>query len=152
VARLIFLDSESLGLASQARGKPRADACRAWLQGLEMAGERILVPEIVDDEVRRELVRVGATAGLRRLDGLLARFPLLPLDRPALLRAAELWALVRRAGVPTADPHALDADAILVGQAFTATGTGNVATIATSNPGHLARFPGIDARPWAAIT
>jgi predicted nucleic acid-binding protein len=152
VARLIFLDSEPLGLASQARGKPKADACRGWLQGLEAAGARILVPEIVDYEVRRELVRVGATAGLRRLDGLLARFPLLPLDRPALLRAAELWALVRRAGVPTADPHALDADAILAGQALTAAGPGIVATVATSNPGHLARFPGIDARNWAAIT
>jgi predicted nucleic acid-binding protein len=152
VARLIFLDSEPLGLASQARGKPKADACRGWLQGLEAAGARILVPEIVDYEVRRELVRVGATAGLRRLDGLLARFPLLPLDRPALLRAAELWALVRRAGVPTADPHALDADAILAAQALTAAGPGIIATVATSNPGHLARFPGIDARPWAAIT
>jgi predicted nucleic acid-binding protein len=90
VAHLIFLDSEPVGLASQVRGKPRADACRGWLQGLEVAGARILVPEIVDYEVRRELVRVGATAGLRRLDGLLARFPLLPLDRPSLLRAADL--------------------------------------------------------------
>jgi predicted nucleic acid-binding protein len=151
VARLIFLDSEPLGLASQARGKLKADACRAWLQALDAAGARILVPEIVDYEVRRELVRVGATAGLRRLDGLLARFALLPLDRPALLRAAELWALVRRAGVPTADPHALDADAILAGQALTAVGPGNIAIVATSNSAHLARFPGVDARNWSAI-
>jgi predicted nucleic acid-binding protein len=152
VARLVFLDSEPLGLASQARGKPAADACRAWLLAAEAAGARVLVPEIVDYEVRRELVRVGATAGLRRLDALLARFPLLLLDRPALLRAAELWALVRRAGVPTADPHALDADAILAGQALTAVGPGHVATIATGNARHLGRFPGVDARPWAAVT
>ena len=145
MARLIFLDSEPLGLASQARGKPKADACRGWLQGLEMAGARILVPEIVDYEVRRELVRVGATAGLRRLDGLLMRFPLLPLDWPALLRAAELWALVRRAGVPTADPHALDADAILAGQALTAVGAGNIATVVPATPVISSRFPGIDA-------
>src|SRR4051794_15889964 len=102
MARLVFLDSEPLGLASQARGKPKADACRAWLRALDATGVRILVPEIIDYEIRRELVRVGATAGLRRLDGLLTRYTLLSLDRPALLRAAELWALVRRAGLPTA--------------------------------------------------
>ena len=39
MARLVFLDSEPLGLASQARGKPDADACRNWLQVLESAGE-----------------------------------------------------------------------------------------------------------------
>lgn len=109
MARYIFLDSEPLGLASQASGKPRPDQCRAWLDTVETAGARVIIPEIVDYEVRRELVRVGATAGIRRLNGLLARFTLLPLERAALLRAAELWALLRRAGVPTADPHALDA-------------------------------------------
>jgi predicted nucleic acid-binding protein len=152
VARYVFLDSEPLGLVSQARGKPAADACRVWAQTLEASGVRIVVAEIVDYEVRRELVRVGATAGLNRLDRILARYALLSVDRPALLRAAELWALVRRAGVPTADPHALDADAILAGQALTAVGPGNVATIATSNPTHLSRFPGIDARDWPTIT
>jgi predicted nucleic acid-binding protein len=151
VPRYVFLDSEPLGLASQARGKPRADGCRAWLVAIEAAGSRVIIPEIVDYEVRRELVRVGATAGLRRLDALLARFPLLLLDRPALLRAAELWALVRRAGVPTADPHALDADAILAAQASVAVGPGSVATIGTGNARHLARFPMVDAREWATI-
>jgi predicted nucleic acid-binding protein len=152
VAGIVFLDSEPLGLASQARGKRGADTCSDWLLRLETAGVRILVPEIVDYEVRRELVRVGATAGLRRLDNLLGRFPLLRLDRASLLRAAELWALVRRAGLPTAHSHSLDVDAILAAQALTATGPRNTATVATSNPHHLARFPGIDARPWAMIT
>src|SRR5262249_23121144 len=152
MARLVFLDSEPLGLASQARGKPNADACRNWLAALEVAGVEVIIPEIIDYEIRRELVRVGATAGLRRLDRLLIRFRLLSLDRRALLRAAELWALVRRAGLPTAHPQALDADAILAGQALTAVGPANVATVATNNAQHLARFPGIDARPWTAIT
>jgi hypothetical protein len=79
------------------------------------------------------------------------RFPLLLPDRPAPLRAAELWALVRRAGVPTADPHALDAAAILAAQASVAVGPGGVATIATGNARHLARFPMVDARDWATI-
>ncbi len=69
MARLSFLDGEPLGLASQARGKLKADACRGWLQGLEMAGARILIPEIVDDELRGELVRDArrpASAGSSR--------------------------------------------------------------------------------------
>jgi predicted nucleic acid-binding protein len=148
VARLVFLDSGPLGLASKAD----ADACRAWLSALEAAGVVVIVPEIADYEVRRELVRIGATAGLQRLDTLIGRFALLPLDRPALLRAADLWAHVRNAGGPTAHPHSLDADAILAGQALTATGPGDVATVATGNVRHLGRFPGIDARLWTTVT
>jgi predicted nucleic acid-binding protein len=129
-----------------------ADRCRAWLLAIDAAGFRVVIPEIVDYEVRRELIRVRATAGLRRLDGLLARFTLLRLDRPALIRAAELWAHVRRAGKPTADSLSLDADAILAGQALTAIGGGDIAIVATKNVSHLARFPGIDARPWETIT
>jgi hypothetical protein len=62
-----------------------------------------------------------------------------------------LWALVRNAGVATADPHALDGDAILAGQVLTALKDGDSAVIATGNVRHLARFPGIDARPWESI-
>ena len=91
MAKLVFLDSEPLGLASKQSGKPDADACRSWLSAIELAGALVLIPEIVDYEVRRELMRVGATAGLRRLDALLGRFTLLPLAQPAIVRAAELW-------------------------------------------------------------
>ena len=152
MARLVFLDSRPLGLASKPAGKLDADACRAWLSALEVAVAVVIIPEIVNFEVRRELVRIRATAVLHRLDTLIDRFTLLPLDRPALLRAADLWVHVRNAGGPTAHPHSLDADAILAGQALTATGPGDVAIVATGNVRHLGRFPGIDARPWAAVT
>jgi predicted nucleic acid-binding protein len=152
VAKLVFLHSEPLGLASKASGKSDADACRTWLTALELAGTRILIPEIVDYEVRRELVRTRATAGLRRLDALLSRFTLLQLNRPSLLRAADLWAHVRNAGGPTAHPHSLDADAILAGQALTTAKPGDAVIVATKNVRHLGRFPGIDARHWTAIT
>ena len=152
MAKLVFLDSEPLGLASKPVGQANADACHTWLNALESAGVRVLVPEIVDYEVRRELIRAKATAGLRRLDAVLVRFILLPLDRAALLRAAELWAQLRNAGVPTANRHALDADAILAGQALTTAEPGDVVIVATSNIRHLGRFPGIDARPWTTIT
>jgi hypothetical protein len=61
-------------------------------------------------------------------------------------QAAEFWAMIRRAGVPTAHPQALDSDCILAAQATLLGGGGDVVTIATRNIRHLTRFPGIDAR------
>ena len=141
---LVFLDSTPLWPAC----KPDAGA---WLTSLETAHILVVIPEIVDYRVRRELVRSGASAGLARIDGLPARFPLLPLDRDTMLLAADFWARVRQVGLVTAADKALDMDAILAAQARTAVGNGNTATVATSNVKHLARFPGIDAREWKDI-
>lgn len=147
---LVFLDSEPLGLASQAFGKPRADRCRRWISDLEARGWEVVVPEIVDYELRRELTRVGATAGLSRLEAFLARHPLVQINRTTMLRACELWARVRRQGLPTAHHHSLDADAILAAQALVTTGGSSPAIVATSNARHLSRFEGVEARNWDA--
>jgi hypothetical protein len=56
------------------------------------------------------------------------------------------------AGLPTASDLSLDADCIVAAQASLVCGHGDVLTIATRNPDHLARFPGIDARTWEQIT
>lgn len=148
--RLIFLDTGPLGLMSNARGRPRADQCRQWAKDLAAAGVKVVVPEIADYEVRRELLRVGATAGLRRLDQVKATLDYEPLTTDVMLRAAELWADARRAGRPTAAPDALDGDCILAAQAILATGPGDVITVATQNVGHLAQF--VDAQPWETIS
>jgi predicted nucleic acid-binding protein len=66
--RLVFLDTGPLGRISHPRSRPRNDQCRQWVNDLATAGVRVFVPEIADYEVRRELLRVGATTGLRRLD------------------------------------------------------------------------------------
>ena len=42
---MVFLDSEPLGLASQAWGKPNAHACWSWLTALEAAGVEVVIPE-----------------------------------------------------------------------------------------------------------
>jgi predicted nucleic acid-binding protein len=152
MARFIVLDAGPLGLASKARRKPDADRCRAWLGVIAAAGARVVAPEIADYEVRRELLRVGATAGIARLDRLIAVLEYDPISTPAMRQAAELWATIRRTGVPTADPHALDADCILAAQASLLGGAGDFVTIATTNARHLSRFPGIDAREWELIS
>lgn len=148
--RLVFLDSGPLGLLANARGKPRPDQCRQWVKDLSAAGVRVFVPEIADCEVRRKLIHIGATAGVLRLDLVKATLDYAPLTTDVMLRAAELWAQARRAGLPTAALEALDGDCILAAQALQAAGPGDVVTVATENVGHLAQF--VDARPWETIT
>jgi predicted nucleic acid-binding protein len=151
VARIVVLDTGPLGLASQPRGKPDRDRCRNWLHDLDRAGVRVVAPEIADYEVRRELLRVRATAGLRRLDLLIGALDFDPITSPAMRKAAEFWALTRQAGLVTAHPQALDGDCILAGQASQLGGPGDVVTIATTNVRHFTSFPGIDAKVWDTI-
>ena len=61
MSRIIVLDSSPLGLLFQ---KPRireADECRAWLKEQVKKGARLLVPEIVRYELRRELLARSLT-------------------------------------------------------------------------------------------
>jgi predicted nucleic acid-binding protein len=114
--------------------------CQIWLNRLLQRGERIVIPEIADYEVRRELIRAGLTRSVRRLDQLLQLLEYLPLDTPTMRRASELWAEVRRTGQPTADPKALDGDVILSAQAILAVTDNTEVMIATTNMAHLSRF------------
>ena len=147
--RLVITDAGPLGQLSNPRATAVNIRCWQWVNSLLAAGVRVIVPEIADYEVRRELLRVGATVGLARLDSVKARLHYAPLTTDIMLRAAELWADIRRKGTPTASPDALDGDVILAAQALLAAGPGDVVIVATSNVGHLGRF--VDARPWDQI-
>lgn len=61
-----------------------------------------------------------------------------------MLKAAELWAEVRKRGMPTADSKALDCDVILAAQALAVDGL-----VATENVGHLSRLA--RAKSWRDI-
>jgi predicted nucleic acid-binding protein len=148
--RLVFLDAEPLGLLSHPKATADAVRCRRWSEALLTAGAVLFVPEIADYEVRRELIRAGKAAGLRRLDQVKAALKYAPITTDVMLRAAALWAQARTVGRPTAKPEALDGDCILAAQALLAAGPGDVLTVATGNVGHLSQF--VDARPWATIT
>jgi predicted nucleic acid-binding protein len=147
VNRAVLLDAGPLGLASNPRRSARSIACAQWLQQLLRADVRVLVPEIADYEVRRELLRANKTKGLERLDGLTRLLEYLPLTTAAMRQAAAFWAQVRQQGKPTAGAEALDADAILAAQAVTL-GTDEI-VIATTNIGHLSRF--VPAELWQNI-
>jgi predicted nucleic acid-binding protein len=151
VARYVVLDTTPLGLASTRRGHPQGDVCRAWLDRLRLGGVRVVVPEVADYEVRRELLRVGAVAGVRRLDALASALVYAPVTTAVMRQAAAFWADVRRRGLPTAADPSLDGDAVLAAQAALLGGPGDVVEVATANAAHLARFPGVDAREWVTV-
>jgi predicted nucleic acid-binding protein len=111
---------------------------------LIVSGAQVFVPEIADYEVRRELLRVGKTQGIARLDLIKNTIGYLPITTSIMLRAAKLWAEARRSGMPTADPKELDCDVILAAQAL-----GIKGMVATENVGHLSRF--VAARRWRDI-
>jgi len=145
---VVVLDSTPLGLLAAPPHIPVAAACTAWANALAAAGHRLVVPEITDYEVRRELLRLRAAARVRQLDGLRGWMDYLPLDTPTLRRAAELWAFARQAGQPTAGDNTIDIDMILVAQAESLSDPNTV--IATGNVGHLQRF--FPAELWTNIT
>lgn len=151
MARIIILDAGVIGLLCSsprtASGVARLRACRAWYDALD---DDVAIPDVADFEVRRELVRLDAHARLARLDDLYYGSAV-EVSRDAWAKAAEFWAVVRKAGIPTASPDALDADAILAGVAITIGAAGEEVVIATTNVRHLARFPGVDAREWSTI-
>ncbi len=145
------MDAGPLGLASYGPNDARSRGFYDRLHDLERAGADLAVPAIADYEVRRELLRRGATHQIEALDVLRSTFHYVEVTGAALDRAAGFWALLRQAGRPTADPHALDADAILAGIAAAMATADDRVTIATGNLRHLSRFPGIEARLWDEI-
>lgn len=123
-------------------------ACAQWAKSLIAAGRRVIIPEIADYEVRRELIRAKKTIGTQMLDSFCNAAEFLAIDTPAMRQAALLWAEARNQGKQAADNKRLDADMILIAQ-VTGLQTKNV-VIATTNLKHLAPF--FPAEQWSNIT
>jgi predicted nucleic acid-binding protein len=147
VSQAVLLDAGPLGLVTNPRRSPQSTACAAWLQSLITAGVRVLIPEIADYEVRRELLRARKTAGVERLDALAGLLEYLPITTAAMRQAAAFWATARLQGQPTASEKAIDGDVILTAQGAT---LGVHFLIATTNVGHLSRFA--SAKTWQSIS
>lgn len=137
-----LLDAGVLGQASHPR---RNLAFAQWFDQLLQTDAVIMVSEIADYEVRRELLRARREVGIGRLDKLKEVLPYIPITTDIMLRAAELWAQARQRGRPTADPKELDCDVILAAQASEV-----AATVVTDNIGHLSLF--VEAKRWQDIS
>jgi predicted nucleic acid-binding protein len=150
MSQIILLDAGPLGLASNPRFSPQTDVCNQWILERLQNGAQVLVSEIADYEVRRELLRANKQCGIARLDTVINSLGLLSVNRSVMLRAAALWAQARKMGKPTADDQALDADVIIAAQAALLIDDGDAVTVATHNVSHLARF--VPAARWQDIT
>src|SRR5687767_2951547 len=118
MADAIVLDATPLGILCHPRNPPLVMACRQWVDDALAGGRRVVVPEIADYEVRRELIRRQSQVALNHLDQLALRLEYCPLTTTAMRLAAELWARARSVGQPTAPDPAIDADVILAAQAL----------------------------------
>ena len=141
----IVLDARPLSqIAHPRKFRPVSD----WFDDVVEAGYRIVIPEVVDYEVRRGLLRIPATRQLQRLDGLVKVFHFDPITRPIMQDAAHVWADARNRGRPFTSDDRLDGDAILVAQ-VRALGDLSGVVVVTENVRHLAPF--VPAVRWESF-
>jgi len=149
MSQVIVLDSAPVGLITNPKATGLSAKCQEWFSNLFARGYDVILPEIIDYEIRRELLRANKISGINKLNQLKAEIIYLPITTEVMLKAAELWAEVRKQGKPTADSKALDGDVILAAQALLVTNYGYEVTVATNNTKHLSLF--IDAQVWQDI-
>lgn len=142
----VLLDTGPLGVLTNPNHTAARRAAERWLTALLVAGRRVVLPDVCDYELRRELLHRRSTRAVGRLNWLHTQLEPLPVTRAAILTAAELWADARRRGLATASPGELDADVILAAQAET---LGGPTVVATANVAHLSRFT--PAEFWLSI-
>ena len=150
---IVVLDTNILGGISNPNARSSdIIAMIGWAADMRQAGHTFAVPAIAVYEIRRELLRNGATNSISALD----RFAqtstniYLPISDAALTRAAQLWAQARSMGKPTASDNALDGDVILCAQVLEAGFAAGGYIVATTNTKHLSLF--VDAAEWQNIT
>ena len=114
-----------------------------WFLKVIASGHRIVIPEITDYEVRRLLVKRGATRQLEELDGNVDDFYYAPLSTELMREAAQIWAEAENSGHRFGHPKTLNADAILVAQTQA---MGEDVTVITKNVRPLAPF--VEAVWW----
>lgn len=149
MSKIILLDSTPVGLITNPKATPLALQCQQWFLNLSSKGYEVVLPEIIDYEIRRELLRANKLSGIRKLEQLKSEIIYLPLTTEVMLKAAELWAFARKQGKPTTDNKALDGDVILASQAILVANYGHQVIVATTNKKHLSLF--VDAREWREI-
>ena len=150
MTKTIIFDSGPLGMATNPRAKSEeSQACKRWFEHILRTRYRIVIPEIADYEVRRELIRIQSITIVEQLNRLSRLVVHLPLTTEMMLRAAELWAIARQTGQGTAHPKSLDGDMVLAAQVLVAYGKDLDAIVATTNVAHINRF--VRADLWQNI-
>ena len=68
MTKIILLDSTPVGLITNPKSTPLSTECQQWFYSLFDRDYSVVLPEIIDYEVRRELLRVNRANSIRRLD------------------------------------------------------------------------------------
>jgi hypothetical protein len=68
--KLIILDSTPVGLITNPKADSLAIECQMWFDRLVFEGNKFILTEIIDYEIRRELLRANKRSGLEKLDRL----------------------------------------------------------------------------------
>ena len=89
--------------------------CTKWFERLLSKGARIIVSDICDYEVRRELIRIKSKS-VQELDNLRDLIEFKPVTFAVLEKAAELWAEARYQSQSNKIKENIDVDCILAAQ------------------------------------
>lgn len=138
----IVLDARALSQIAHPR---KHTDISEWFLDVAASGRRIVLPEIVDYEVRRGLLRIPAPRQIEELDALKESLYYFPLTTELMLNAAQIWADARRSGRPFTADDRLDGDAILIAQVH-ALGDRRSVTLITNNRQHFAHY--VEAMWW----
>jgi len=149
MSTVILLDAGPLGLVTNPGSTQDTLNCQYWLESLLLNGVKVKVPAIADYEVRRSLLLYNKFRGIQSLNALRKKIGYIPVTPDAWLEAAQLWAQVRKQGLPTADNKTLDGDVILAAQARVIERDGHEVIVATMNMRHLSRL--VVAKEWRDI-
>lgn len=95
MTRCIILDTGPLGKIAHPR--PNQEVA-AWLNRVVSSGSLVIIPEIADYELRRNMLLEGMASSLKRLDELKDLLLYMPLTTRAMIKAAEFWADGTEAG------------------------------------------------------
>lgn len=148
---IVLLDSTPLGLITHPANDKEPLECKSWVKRLVSGDILVVIPQIIDYEIRRELIRAKKLKSLQQLDLVRQIFPLVPLNENTMRKASELWAWARNTGQQTAHNENIDIDVILAAQAIVwAQQEQDYVVIATGNVDHIVRYA--PAMSWQEIT
>ncbi|MBI4748412.1 MAG: nucleic acid-binding protein [Acidobacteria bacterium] len=147
--RYVLFDTSILSEVTNPKQTDLRVKMSEWVQSLVLNQITIVVPEICDYELRRELIRGNKTNGIKRLDEFIGYHLYLPINSKVMKKAAQYWADARKQGKQTTDDCKLDADMILCAQANSLAGQGYNVEVATENLRHLTLF--VVAKKWDQI-
>jgi predicted nucleic acid-binding protein len=108
---IVFIDTGVLGAISSPHKTGYVDDYQEWFYRLLARGVYVISSDLCDYEVRRGLIldAIGKPKhhGLANLDGLENLIDFLPITKPIMRHAAQIWAISRSQGIPTADKKIL---------------------------------------------